>query len=119
MIYQVVNKSTGALICQAPVAASFWQRFMGLMFRSSLAQGRGLIFYRAPAIHTFFMRFPIDLVFLGPEMKVIKVYSALRPWRLASCPGSELTLELEAGRCTARLKPGDILELVDERKTRN
>lgn len=82
------------------------------MFDKSLPEGSALIFYHAPSIHTFFMRFPIDLVFLDKSMKVIRVVEALKPWRMAFCGRAYITLELPARKSSQiSLRIGDILEL--------
>ena len=47
----------------------------------------------------FFMRFPIDAVFLDRELRVLRVAAALKPWRMASKRGAKAVLELPAGRC--------------------
>jgi uncharacterized membrane protein (UPF0127 family) len=67
------------------IARSFWARFRGPMGRHALAPGSGLLL-AGNGIHMFFMRFPIDAVFLGPrcpsgEWDVVAVREGLRPWR--------------------------------------
>ena len=75
----------GTVICEAEVADTFWKRSIGLMFRKRIAEGSGLLIElpqgrKNCAIHTFFMRFPIDLVFLDPDRKVVDV-KTLTQWR--------------------------------------
>jgi uncharacterized protein len=56
------------------------------------------------------MRFPIDVVFLDRELRVLKVVPRLSPWRFASGRGARAVLELAAGECERRgLRPGDRL----------
>jgi uncharacterized membrane protein (UPF0127 family) len=57
-------------------------------------EDEALILYRSSCIHTLFMRFPIDLVFLDGDMKVVKICHTLRPWRFATCPGAFAVVEL-------------------------
>lgn len=64
------------------VARSFFARFMGLMGRKSMAQDEGLLFPKCNSIHTFFMRFPIDVVFLDGQGRVVSIAEAVRPWRM-------------------------------------
>jgi CheY-like chemotaxis protein len=60
------------------------------------------------AIHTHFMRFPIDVVFLDSDQVVIAVEKEVRPWKTASCRGAREVVELAAGECDRRgLEVGD------------
>ncbi len=84
-----------------------------------LARLRGLIGRREPrplllaparSVHTCFMRFPIDVVFLDADLRVLRVARELPPWRLASARGARAVLELPAG-AAAGLKAGGRLAL--------
>lgn len=66
----------------AEVARSFLARLKGLIGRQSLPPGRGLLILKCNAIHTFFMRFPIDATFYDREDRVVKTVRDIRPWRL-------------------------------------
>ena len=66
----------------AEVARSFRARLKGLIGRQSLPPGRGLLILKCNAIHTFFMRFPIDATFYDREDRVVKTVRNIRPWRL-------------------------------------
>jgi uncharacterized protein len=84
----------------------------GLLGRSGLEQGEGLLLRPASSIHTFFMRFPIDVVFLGSDGRVLKVVPELAPWRTASARGAKAVVELPAGEAErSRLRPGIRLKL--------
>jgi uncharacterized membrane protein (UPF0127 family) len=90
------------LLAETPLA-----RLRGLLGRDELPAGEGILLRPAGSIHTAFMRFPIDAVFLDAADKVVKVASALRPWRTAACRGARAVLELPAGEATRRgLRPG-------------
>jgi uncharacterized protein len=99
------------------VARSFWARFMGLMGRRELAPGNGL-FLPGNGIHMFFMRFPIDAVFLakadGGARRVVSVHRGVRPW-IGLVPlvrGAEGVLELPVGAIDASATaPGDSVRL--------
>lgn len=113
---QVVNETKGTVIAKRlRVADSLWARFWGLMGRKALADGEALLLKPGSSIHTMFMRFPIDVVFIDAENRVVKVVSELRPFRLAMAPGSvQSVLELEAGAAArANVAPGDRLVMVD------
>jgi uncharacterized protein len=79
----------------------------GLLGRSGLEQKEGLLLKPCGSVHTLFMRFPIDVVFLDRELSVLAVRPAVPPWRTAGARGAKVTLELAAGEA-ARLgiQPG-------------
>lgn len=86
------------VVCEhCEVADGALMRLRGLMGRPSLPQGQGLLLKPAPSIHTFFMRFAIDAVFLDAHMQVVGVSDNLRPWRTAGRRGARAVLELAAG----------------------
>ena len=97
-----VTRPDGGPVCRARVASSFRSRFRGLMLTGSLAPGTGLLFPRTSSVHTHFMRYPIDVVFLDGGDRVVRIASALRPWRFAAAREAVAVLELGAGEC-ARL----------------
>lgn len=70
---------------------------MGLLGRSSLPADEGLLLVPAWSIHTWFMRFPIDVVFLDAEGRVLRVVERMRPWRLVSVRHARAVVELAAG----------------------
>jgi uncharacterized membrane protein (UPF0127 family) len=84
----------------------------GLIGREGLPAGEGLLVSPAPAIHTAFMRFPIDALFLDGNMRVVDIVERLRPWRVASKRRARAVLELSSGECARRgVEIGDRLEL--------
>ncbi len=85
------------LLAETPLA-----RMRGLLGRRGLESGEGLLLRPAPSIHTLFMRFPIDVVFLGREGDVLKVVHRLKPWRTAAARGAKAVLELGAGEADHR-----------------
>ena len=66
------------------VAESFWQRLKGLLGRTELSAHETMWIQRCDSIHTFFMKFPIDVVFVDKKLKVCSVRTNVKPWRLAS-----------------------------------
>ena len=77
---------------------------------AQLPPGSGLLLPRTSSVHTHFMRFPIDVVFLDSDRRIVSVVPALRPWRLAAAKGSAAVLELAAGECERLgLAEGDVL----------
>jgi uncharacterized membrane protein (UPF0127 family) len=84
----------------------------GLLGRASLPSGEGILLRPAGSVHTFFMRFPIDVVFVDRELEVVGIEPALPPWRLAGRRGAKAVVELAAGECERRgLAVGDRLAL--------
>ena len=104
-------RDDGYVVCdQCGVAATFRARLRGLLGRSGLAPGEGLLLRPTNSIHTFFMRFPIDVVFLDRNGVVVKRVSNLRPWRVTFAPRGRDALELRAGEADARgIRLGDRL----------
>jgi len=74
-----------------------------------------MLFHRCSTIHTCFVRFPIDVVYLDEDMRVLKIAHSLRPWRFShGGRGARSVLELPEGTCRRRgLQEGDRL-LVEE-----
>jgi uncharacterized membrane protein (UPF0127 family) len=90
------------------VAATPFTRLRGLLGRKSLPSGQGILLRPAGSVHTFFMRFAIDVVFLDDELRVVAIAADLRPWRAAGKRGARAVLELPAGECARRgLAVGD------------
>jgi uncharacterized protein len=95
------------------VADSPTARMKGLLGRSGLEPGEGLLLRPASAVHTCFMRFPIDAVFLDGALRVVGISDELRPWRAASKRGARAVLELPAGETARRgLEVGDLLRVL-------
>ena len=98
-----LTRPDGEVVCErCVVAANAWTRLKGLLGRSGLDPGEGLLLRPASSIHTMFMRFPIDVVFLDRELRVRKVVPELRPWKLALARGARSALELRAGEAARR-----------------
>lgn len=94
------------------IAASSAERRKGLLGRTGLADGEGLWIVPCESVHTFFMRFPIDLVYLDRRGRIRKVRSNVRPWRLSACLTAHSILELPAGTIRAtQTQPGDVVEI--------
>ena len=80
------------------VAGNSASRAKGLLGRESLAEGEGLLFTHCSSLHTFFMRFAIDIVFMDRERRVLKSAKAVPPFRLVAAPlRAHYALELPAG----------------------
>jgi uncharacterized membrane protein (UPF0127 family) len=100
------------LASNAVVAGSGAKRTKGLLGRKSLEPGEGMWIVPCEAVHTFGMRFPIDLVYLDRKQRVKKVRSNVVPWRLSACLSAHSILELPSGTIEATLtQTGDLLEI--------
>jgi uncharacterized membrane protein (UPF0127 family) len=93
------------------VADTGAKRNKGLLGRKGLACGEGLWIIPCESIHTFFMQFPIDLVYLDREKRIKKLCGEVRPWRLSACFFAHSVLELPAGTIRkTQTQAGDTLE---------
>jgi uncharacterized membrane protein (UPF0127 family) len=79
---RLVNRTRGALLAdRVEVAAAMGERLRGLLGRAELPSGSALAIAPCAAIHTFFMKFAIDALFLDREGRVVRALPGLRPWR--------------------------------------
>ena len=91
-------------------ADTFFSRLAGLLFLPPLQPGHGLLIVPCAAVHTAFMRFGIDVVFLDRAGHIQKIVPHLKPWHAAACKGAWQTLELAAGEAQRlELAVGDSL----------
>jgi uncharacterized membrane protein (UPF0127 family) len=108
-----LERHDGSTVCERCLLAETpLTRLRGLLGRAGLERGEGILLRPASSIHMFFMRFPIDAVFLNADNRVLRVAADLRPWRVAGCRGAKAVVELAAGECARLgLRPGDVLTL--------
>jgi uncharacterized protein len=117
-VLRALNRTRGIILCErleVPVGLAGQSR--GLLGRDGLAAGSGMLFRSALPImwmHMMFMRFPIDIVFLNWENKVIRICHDLQPWRFSPIVlGARIALELAAGAAAeSSAAVGDTIELV-------
>jgi hypothetical protein len=112
---RIRRSADGAVVCdRCEIPESAFGRMRGLLGRAGLDPGSGMLIDRAPSVHMFFMRFPIDVVFLDRDRRVVGVRHGLRPWRVAGARRAVAALELPAGAAAAAgLERGDVLALED------
>ena len=113
VLFQVTNKTRDSVLAtRLTLAGTPQTRGKGLLGRDSLAPGEGLWIVPCQAIHMFFMRFSIDLVYIDRRKRVRKVTSSITPWRISACLTAHSVLELPAGivRETGTRR-GDLLEI--------
>ena len=98
-----LTREDGRVVCEhLLVAARPLRRMRGLLGRSELPSDQGILLRPASSVHTFFMRFPIDVVFLDRERVVVGIAHELKPWRATAERGAHAALELASGECTRR-----------------
>ncbi len=100
MGFLIRNATTGTVIgagigsARGPLA-----RMVGLMGRSSIRPDEGLWFDRCWAIHTMFVRVPLDVIWLDKDLRVLEMVINVQPWRMAvTCPKAYSVLELGSGK---------------------
>jgi uncharacterized protein len=110
---QVRNETRATVLAEsAEVADTSAKRRTGLLKHTALEAGEGLWIVPCESVHTFFMKFPIDLVYLDKKRKVRKVRHAVGPWRLSACLPAHSVLELPAGMAAkTKTVPGDQLTI--------
>lgn len=93
-------------------ADTFTTRLFGLIPRSGLHSDEGLWLEPCAMIHTCFMRFDIDAVFVSADLRVLKIYPALKPWRFSAwVRDARSVIELPSGKAAGILTEGDNLEV--------
>jgi uncharacterized protein len=110
---ETLRDENGTVVCEScTVARTPLARMRGLLGRSGLSTGEGLLLQPAGSVHTFFMRFPIDVVFLDADRRVLRVAPNVRPWRTAAAKKARAVLELAAGEAArVGVEPGAVLRL--------
>lgn len=110
---KVTNMTRGTVLAtRLETAHTGPTRRKGLLGRDGLAAGEGLWISPCESVHTFFMRFPIDLVYLDREHRIKKTRNAVGPWRLSACFSAHSILELPAGTIReTQTERGDTLEI--------
>lgn len=94
-------------------ARSFFKRLKGLMFRAAMAPGTALLLAPCPQIHTCFMRFPIDVLFLAEDGTVLYARENMKPWRLSPIVRHAVqTLEMPGGTLRGRVKTGRRVDFI-------
>ena len=112
-VIERLDGTAPTLVCEhCVVADNPLTRLRGLLGKRRLAAGDGLLLRPTGSVHSWFMRFPIDVVFLDSELRVLGVVDDLRPWRVAGRRGARAVLELAAGECRNRhIRAGQRLRL--------
>jgi uncharacterized protein len=98
-----LERQDGSPVCERCLLAETpLTRMKGLLGRRDLPKGEGIFIRPASSIHMFFMRFPIDAVWVDKELRVVGVSSEVAPWGIAACKGAKGVFELSAGEAARR-----------------
>jgi uncharacterized protein len=111
---RVDNLTRGTLLAErCRIAAGLLDRAVGLLRTASLEPGSGLLLERTQSIHMFFMRYPIDVVFMDRSGQVTRSVVGLRPWRIVAwARGARDCIELPVGAiASSGTRPGDHLSV--------
>ncbi len=108
------NQNSGAttIALHLETAVTFTERLKGLLGRGSLPQGNGMLIKHCLSIHTMFMRFAIDILYINAEFVVVKTVEALKPWRMSCCLTACAVIELPEGSIQKyKIQTGSELEV--------
>lgn len=108
-------KETEVLIASdVSKAKSMKERMLGLMFSEDIPRGDALWIKPCNSIHTFFMKYPIDVLFLDRNLTVVKIYENLAPWRITPIHfKSSSVVEMRGGSLKGTVKVGEHIEVND------
>ncbi len=113
---RLINQTKNNLLAQDPlIAKTFLARIKGLLGRKEFLSGQAIILKPCNSVHTFFMRFPIDILFISKDYRVVKTIHKLIPnratfiyWR------SKMVIELPSGTLNlTNTRVGDLIQLLD------
>lgn len=111
---KLTNETTKqTLVSELEVASTLWSRTKGLLGRDGLSDEQALWILRCNSVHTFFMRFAIDLVFLNKRLEVTKVLERVKPGRVVwPVLSASSVVEMKAGAVERRpVRVGDKLNV--------
>jgi hypothetical protein len=106
------DRTRTAVALEVDLATTRAERRRGLLGRDRLRASAGLLLTPCLAVHTAFMRFPIDVVFIDRDGHVVRIVANVRPWRMTASLRAHAVIELAAGTAAAAdIKVGDFLYL--------
>lgn len=111
----IINERTGeVMLDRLENADSFYKRFKGLMGRKTLSVRTGLKIDPCNSIHCFFMRIPIDIIFVSKEHAVVKIIHDMKPWKVSPIvKGARYVIEANALEWLGKVEVGDKLEYTE------
>ncbi len=88
------NEKGDCLISEVKKTSNFIERFVGLLGKKPLNSNQALLIAPCSSVHTFGMRYPIDLIFLNKDFIVLKTVRSLKPWRFAFANSASMVVEM-------------------------
>lgn len=111
----LANAHAECVVKRVRRTTNFFDRMIGLLGSSKLDYDEGLLITPCSSVHTFGMRYSIDVLFLDKQLTIVKTVESLKPWRVAASGLSSLVLELAENSINKlQLKTGQQLEWLDE-----
>lgn len=114
---KIINLTRNTVLAEeAEMADTFFARLIGLLNRSYMKKGEALILTPSNSIHSFFMRFAIDVIFLDKSGKVIEALPSFRPFRISPVYfNCRTTIELPENTLNpSHTQPGDLIQIIDK-----
>jgi uncharacterized protein len=106
----IINSSSDTSLCHIGKAETFFERGQGLLGCKGLAEGHGMLISPCNSIHTFFMKFAIDVIFLSKEDQILTIKHNMKPQRFSRSGNASSVLEVMAGQAhLSGLRNGDTL----------
>ena len=112
--YRFINATRNvSLADRGRLAANAWLRFKGLLGSKSLANGEALLIRPCQSVHTLFMVYPIDVLFVNRDSRIVHLYHSLRPFRISRLVfRAKYVIELPAGTIErTHTTVGDLLRI--------
>lgn len=112
--FLLINRQTKVVVATRLIPAfDSKSRRTGLLKHKTLEEGVAMLIAPSNSIHTFFMRFPIDVAFVAKDGRILKVKAGLRPWSLAASWRAHAVVEMAEGAIArVGVRPGDVLVVV-------
>lgn len=113
---KIYNSTQNSIISEdVNVADNFISRSVGLLSKKSLNEGESLVIKPCCSIHTFFMRFEIDVLFIGKNGQIIAMYENVKPWRILPIHlSSKYVVEIKAGTISKKnISKSDIIKTIN------
>lgn len=110
---RILHSESKQVIASKVVASStFYSRAMGLMFMSKMDGFDGMLFEPGNSMHTCFMKFPIDIIFLNRKNEIVAIKKSMKPWRMTRIYFSSVkAIELKGGTLDSSIVKGMKLEV--------
>lgn len=109
----IKNQKGEVIAAKVKLANSFLTRLKGLMFSNDLPDCDGLLISPCNSIHTFFMNYSLDIIYMTKDFEVVKVIKNIKPWRMTRMYLKAFqVLEMKSGSLKIDLSQGEKLEAV-------